>query len=91
MKSKAAVFFASLLLLVPLLAHGETQYYSITELRKVKSTHWEKTYKAYGRTIDVNVDIEIPSTNAAPVIVVRSAAPINENSHERCKGNAKQP
>ena len=86
MKSKAAVFFASLLLLVPLLAHGETQYYSITELRKVTSTHWEKTYKAYGRTIDVNVDIEIPSTNAAPVIVVRSAAPINEDLSRALQG-----
>lgn len=86
MKSKAAVFFASLLLLVPLLAHGETQYYSITELGKAASTHWEKTYKAYGRTIDVNVDIEIPSTNAAPVIVVRSASPINEELSRALQG-----
>ena len=67
-----------LLLLFPLLACGETQYYSIRDLPQVTSDRWTQTYQAYGRTIDVDVEIEIPSADTAPVLLVRYASPIDE-------------
>ncbi|MDO4838609.1 MAG: hypothetical protein Q4B32_09490 [Clostridia bacterium] len=77
MKPLKAFLFASLLLL-PLVAHGETQYYSISDLPSVPSARWKETYQAYGRTIDVDVEIEIPDVDTAPVLLVRNVMPINE-------------
>ena len=77
MKTLKAFLFA-LLLLSPLATHGETQYYSISDLSSVTSARWEETYQAYGRTIDVDVEIEIPDVDTAPVLVVRTASPVSE-------------
>lgn len=78
MKAMKVFLFALILLLVPLLAHGETQYYSISDLPSVTSARWKETYQAYGRTIDVDVKIEIPDVAAAPVLLVRTASPVSE-------------
>ncbi len=78
MKPMKVFLFALMLLLVPLLAYGETQYYSISDLPSVTSARWKETYQAYGRTIDVDVKIEIPDVAAAPVLLVRTASPISE-------------
>ena len=78
MKPMKVFLFALILLLVPLLAHGETQYYSISDLPSVTSARWKETYQAYGRTIDVDVKIEIPDVAAAPVLLVRTASPVSE-------------
>ena len=77
MKTLKAFLFA-LLLLSPLATHGETQYYSISDLSSVTSARWEETYQAYGRTIDVDVEIEIPDVDTAPVLLVRTASPVSE-------------
>ncbi len=66
----------SLLALVPCNGSAELQRYSIQELPSVTSLNWEQTYEAYGRTIEVNEDIFIPSASAAPVITVQSAPPV---------------
>ena len=66
----------SLLMLWPTLAIGEGQSYAIHELPCVTSSHWQETYEAYGRTISVDVEIEIPSVETAPVILVQAASPL---------------
>ena len=46
---------------------------SIKELPELTSPHWKQSYEAYGRTIDVDVDITIPEAETAPVLKVRWA------------------
>ena len=59
-------------------AMAEAETFSIKELPGVTSPHWKQTYEAYGRTIDVNVDITIPETETAPVLKV-CRAPVLED------------
>ena len=66
----------SLLMLWPTLAIGEGRSYSIRELPGVTFPRWQEIYEAYGRTIPVNVEIEIPSVETAPVILVQAASPL---------------
>lgn len=66
----------SLLMLWPTLAIGEGRSYSIRELSGVTSPRWQEIYEAYGRTIPVDVEIEIPSVETAPVILVQAASPL---------------
>ena len=57
-------------------AAAETAPVSIRELPGVTSPRWKQTYEAYGRTIDVDVDITIPEAEKAPVLKVRRAEPL---------------
>ncbi len=41
-------------------AMADTRTFSIKELPDVTSPRWKQTYEAYGRTIDVDVEIMIP-------------------------------
>ena len=78
MKSLKTLLLVFWLLLASLPACGETQYYSISDLPDVTSERWKETYQAYGRTIDVDVEIEIPAVTTAPVLLVRSASSVSE-------------
>lgn len=61
MKRKVCLYLSILLLaLLPCSVLGETLRYTIKDLPNVTSPRWEQSYKAYGRTINVNVEIEIP-------------------------------
>lgn len=40
---------------------------SIKDL-KANSSHWQQTYQAYGRTINIDAEIEIPDVESAPVL-----------------------
>lgn len=80
MKKKTCLYLSILLLaLLPCAVQGETLRYTIMDLPNVTSPRWEQSYKAYGRTINVNVEIEIPRVHTAPVITVGSAPPIEES------------
>lgn len=69
---------------------AENKLYSITELPAHTTSHWQQTYEAYGRTIDVDVDVEIPNVSSAPVITVRRADPIAEPLNSELKAWYKQ-
>ena len=72
MKKPCCLLFAilfSLLYITAAIADPET--FSIKELPGVTSPRWQQTYEAYGRTIDVDVDITIPEVEAAPALMVR--------------------
>lgn len=58
------------------LAQAETEPVSIKELPGITSPVWEQTYEACGRTIDIDVAIDIPDVEKAPVIRVRTADPL---------------
>lgn len=72
----------SLLMLWPTLAIGEGRSYSIRELPGVTFPRWQEIYEAYGRTIPVDVEIEIPSVETAPVILVQAASPLPDTRVE---------
>lgn len=57
-------------------AGAETQRYTIRELPAVTSPRWEQTYTAYGRTIQVSEEVQIPRVDSAPVLTVRAAPPV---------------
>ena len=63
-------------LLPPGGAGAEVQRYAIRDLPAVTSPRWEQTYTAYGRTIQVSEEIQIPRVDSAPVLTVRAAPPV---------------
>jgi len=75
---------------VPGSAMADSRLYSIAELPAHTTSHWQQTYEAYGRTIDVNIEVEIPNVSSAPVITVRRAAPIAEPLNSELKAWYKQ-
>lgn len=64
-------------------ATAEEMLYSIQQLPSTTTLEWLQTYEAYGRTIEVDVDISIPNVNAAPVITVQAAPPIGEPMYSK--------
>lgn len=60
-------------------ALAENAYYSISDLPATTSSRWEAQYEAHGRTITVDVDIDVPQVAAAPVITVRRMPPLAES------------
>lgn len=65
-----------LCLLPPGGAGAEVQRYAIRDLPAVTSPRWEQTYTAYGRTIQVSEEVQIPRVDSAPVLTVRAAPPV---------------
>ena len=79
MRKLCSLLFAILFSLLYIsAAMAETRTFSIKELPGVTSPRWKQTYEAYGRTIDVDVDITIPETETAPVLKV-CRAPVLED------------
>lgn len=69
---------------------ADTTLFAIQQLPRVTSPHWRQTYEAYGRTIEVDVDVCIPDVDAAPVISVKAAPPIAEPLFSEMKARYKQ-
>ena len=57
---------------------AETGAVSIRELPGITSPAWEQSYEAYGRTIDVDVEIFIPDADTAPILTVRNDSLVEE-------------
>ena len=76
-KMKRYLLWIMLLCLLPPGGAGaEVQRYAIRDLPAVTSPRWEQTYTAYGRTIQVSEEIQIPRVDSAPVLTVRAAPPV---------------
>ena len=74
---KRYLLWIMLVCLLPLGGAGaEVQRYAIRDLPAVTSPRWEQTYTAYGRTIQVSEEIQIPRVDSAPVLTVRAAPPV---------------
>ncbi len=59
-------------------AMADTRTFSIKELPDVTSPRWKQTYEAYGRTIDVDVEIMIPEVETAPALKVQWAPALED-------------
>ena len=59
-------------------AMAEAETFSIKELTGVTSPRWKQTYEAYGRTIDVDVEIIIPEVETAPALKVQWAPALED-------------
>ncbi len=71
-----AKYYAILLVicLMPLAAASQALH-SVGELHQQAACRWHKTYQAHGRTIKVNIDIQVPDVEALPVLLARPHAP----------------
>lgn len=67
------------------MAMADTPLYSIQQLPTVTTSQWQQTYEVYGRTIEVDIDINIPNADAAPVIKVQAALPVAEPLYSKLK------
>lgn len=77
MKRACSVLLILIMIILSIpLAQAETEPVSIKELPGITSPVWKQTYEAYGRTIDIDVDISIPAVEKAPVLKVRRAEPL---------------
>ena len=63
-------FLFCVLMIVPTLALASGDMVSISELRQQVEAmgRWTKTYEAYGRTIEVDVPIRVPSAEKVPIL-----------------------
>ena len=52
---------------------------------------WEETYQAYGRTIDVNVPIQVPETDCVQVYIVEPMPLLTEEKQNEIKKAYEQP
>ncbi len=59
-------------------AMAEAETFSIKELTGVTSPRWKQTYEAYGRTIEVDVEIIIPEVETAPALKVQWAPALED-------------
>lgn len=62
----------SMLLSISVTAIGQ-QYYTSLEVAEQVQKGWNETYEAYGRTIDVDLDIRFPNVDVVPVLKVEFA------------------
>lgn len=66
-----AVFLAALCLHGSSRALAGPAYQSVRELRASTAQGWHQTYEAHGRTIRVDVEVEVPDVDAFPILRVR--------------------
>lgn len=64
-------------------AMAEAAPVSIKKLPDVTSPRWKQTYEAYGRTIEVDVNITIPETERIPLLAVQPMEPLPEEEVQK--------
>lgn len=74
----SALILATMLCLGCIPSGAEETRYSIVQLPRATTPQWQQTYQAYGRTIQVDVDVGIPQAEAAPVLTVQAAPPLDK-------------
>ena len=68
MKKRFAILLALILILVCAVASAQ-EYYTLPEIREQAETGWHETYTdKYGRTRQVDIDIEVFGEERVPVI-----------------------
>ena len=64
-------------------AMAEAAPVSIKKLPDVTSPRWKQTYEAYGRIIEVDVNITIPETERIPLLAVQPMEPLPEEEVQK--------
>ena len=86
----------SALLVLPVLAAAscvcaEDERFAISALKAHTMERWEETYQAYGRTIDVNVPIQVPETDCVQVYIVEPMPLLSEEKQDEIKRPMSSP
>ena len=86
----------SALLVLPVLTAAscvcaEDERFAISDLKVHTMERWEETYQAYGRTIDVNVPIQVPETDCVQVYIVEPMPLLTEEKQNEIKKAYEQP
>ena len=59
-------------------ANAEGKRHSISDIAALSQGGWRETYQAYGRTIQVDLEIEVPAVDKAPVLLVEEMPALDE-------------
>ena len=61
--------------LLPAASLAQEEYWSIWELREQTQTRWTQSYKTKWRTVEVDVAVNLPDTDAIPIVKVAYDVP----------------
>lgn len=50
---------------------AKAEYYSVQEIRQQTSIGWHETYEAHGRTIQVDIEVSVPSVDTIPILQIK--------------------
>ncbi len=78
LKRWIAAMISSCLALGACTANAEAKRHSISDIAALSQGGWRETYQAYGRTIQVDLEIEVPAVDKAPVLLVEEMPALDE-------------
>ena len=78
LKRWIAAMISSCLALGACAANAEAKRHSISDIAALSQGGWRETYQAYGRTIQVDLEIEVPAVDKAPVLLVEEMPALDE-------------
>ena len=61
---------------------AKNDWHTVQELREMTREGWHQTYETKWRTVQVDVDIEVPDVEAFPIIKVQRMQPIDVSKLE---------
>lgn len=89
MKTTPRLFILVMLLVIGYLliftAGSRAEYVNIADLREEVKDGWRETYQAYGRTVAVNIPVDIPEVEQFPVLRVKKAPAVPDELLEGYK------
>ncbi len=85
LKQSITVFLSVILALLCSTTYADTERYNISQLGDLCADGWHDIYQAYGRTIQVDLEIEVPAVDKAPVILVEEMPPLPEQRQRELK------
>lgn len=78
-QASLAMLLCSLFVMLGTLAE-ETKYFNIADLRKNTPAFWQQSYQAFGRAIDIHVEIGIPDVQFAPMLQVSKKKALDKSA-----------
>lgn len=85
LKRCISFFISVILILLYSTAYADAERYNISQLGALCADGWHDTYQAYGRTIQVDLEIEVPAVEKAPVVLVEEMPPLSEQRQRELK------
>lgn len=76
-------FLLVVALMPPLFCQAAEQTYNIQQLKEQAARGWTKTYEACGRTIKVDIAIDVPDVASFPALQARSLHPSSQSPVQR--------
>ena len=80
MRKRMALLLCVCLCQVVVCAYAEQPTLSITELRQQTEVGWHETYEAHGRTVTVDIPVQVPDVDTCPILTIKRGALPNEDA-----------